>query len=64
MLLIGQRPALTDPIFLAAASELAQFDVLQPQASMTLCAPPRCDECDVLYCVDAVAGTALFPCNH
>ena len=38
MLLIGQRPALTDPVFLAAASELAQFDVLQPQASMTLCA--------------------------
>lgn len=38
VLFTGQRPALTDPVFLAAASELAQFDVLQPQASMTRCA--------------------------
>jgi hypothetical protein len=38
VLFTGQRPALTDPVFLAAASELAQFDVLQPQSSMTCCA--------------------------
>ena len=35
VLFTGQRPALRDTVFLTAASELAQFEVLRLQASMT-----------------------------